>query len=100
MKITVLIHPPTGDDFEAVVDEDNNWEAAGFTEGAVAEWLAMVAETHLMITGGPPAQPDPMGVYANAIVDALPGSKVLTEIPLPPMTKHARGPGGEDIRVF
>ena len=53
MIFVVHVVPPDGPAFEATVDEDNN-----------------------VMRSAVPSHPDPRGTYANALVNALPGTSV------------------------
>ena len=80
MIFVVHVVPPSGPPFEATVDEDNNWTVPGDLNVEKAVTLAGLAELEVM-RSGVPSHPDPRGAYANALVGALPGSRVLRSVP-------------------
>ena len=80
MNFKVHVRPPSGPEFEAKVDEDNNWCIPGEKDNELACLLADFARLEIL-KNGIPAQPDCRSAYANAVVAALPGSYVISEPP-------------------
>ena len=83
-KMIFVVHvvPPTGPEFEATVDEDNNWTVPGDYDDRQANLLASYAEIEIM-QSGVLYHLDSRGDYANVLVAALPGSRVLYSVPPP-----------------
>ena len=80
MKFRVSVRPPTGPEFEAVVDEDNNWTISGKPNRELSSILASWANLELL-RSGEPGYLDARMKYADALVAALPGSIVLSKPP-------------------
>ena len=80
MFSVIHVVPPRGPAFEATVDEDNNWTVPGDFDNRQANLLASFAEIEVM-RSGVPSHLDSRGDYANALVAALPGSRVLYSVP-------------------
>ena len=69
---------PSGQEGIAWTDQTNTWRVAGDKDGRFAQILASRAESYIR-TFGLPAQPTTdASQYADAIILALPGSRILS----------------------
>ena len=80
MIFAVHVVPHQGPAFQATVDADNNWSVPDDPSKERANLLASFAEIEL-VRSGVPHHLDSRGAYANALVAALPGSRVLYSVP-------------------
>lgn len=80
MEFRVRVVAPGDWRFTAIVDEHNNWRVLGRLrdEPELREMLAEFAELGIRMDISTLSHLDGRSIYANALVIAMPGSKVLS----------------------
>ena len=85
-----MVMDPAGVTYRATVDEHNRWTVED-QDPTRPEELALLASEFVSIVPAGPSQPDEDSRWAQAVVEALPGSRLLTalkESPHPPGTVY------------